>query len=172
MKNAIQIVMALCLATAAQDETPLIYSFMPKCVDMDSVVHIMPGDTSDVVDSTYSDFPSIALPDSGVFISNSGDTMTLPPGVLFSDRKAALYVYFKSAWERQAIELAYMKFLVGTYCDRSHEAEILYQREIERLTKKTKRNWFERNSGYIGFGAALVVMAVRDYAVAEIMGVK
>jgi hypothetical protein len=142
---------------------------MPKCLDIDSVVHIAVGDTSEVVDTSYNDFPSIALPDSGVFVSYSGDTMILPPGILFSERKAALYVYFRSAWERQATELYYMKMLVGTYCDKSKQAEILYQGEIDRLTKKSKRNWLERNAGYIGFGAALVVMAVRDYAVSEMM---
>ena len=172
MRSATRIVLALLLATAARSETPLLYGFMPKCLDVDSVVHITPRDTSDVVDSTYNDFPSIALPDSGVFVSYSGDTLVLPPGVLFSERKAALYVYFRSAWERQAEELYYMRYLVSTYCDKSRQAEVLYQGEIERLRKEAKRNWLERNAGYIGFGAALLVMAVRDYAVVDIIGGK
>jgi hypothetical protein len=142
---------------------------MPRCLNLDSVVHIVPGDTSSVVDSTYNDFPSIALPDSGVFVSYSGDTLLLPPGIVISERKAALNVFFKSAWERQATELYYMKFLVNTYCEKSKEAEKLYQSQIVLLTKQAKRNWLERNAGYIGFAAALVVMAVRDYAVVEIM---
>lgn len=148
---------------------PLSYSFMPRCMDIDSVVRIAVGDTSDVIDSTYNDFQSIALPDSGVFISFSGDTLLLPPGIVFSEKKAALYVYFKSSWERQATELYYMKMLVNTYCVNSKAAESLYQGEIVRLTKQAKRNWFERNAAYFGFGAALLVMAVRDYAVAEMI---
>ena len=159
---------ALCLSFSGA-ETPLSYSFMPRCLNLDSVVHVVMGDTSSVVDSTYNDFPSIALPDSGVFISYSGDTLLLPPGIVISERKAALNVFFKSAWERQATELYYMKFLVNTYCEKSKEAETLYQSQIVLLTKQAKRNWLERNAGYIGFAAALVVMAVRDYAVVEIM---
>jgi hypothetical protein len=159
-------VIALC---QGQDKTPLSYSFMPRCMDIDSVVHIAVGDTSDVVDSTYNEFPSIALPDSGLFVSFSGDTLLLPPGIVFSERKAALYVYYRSAWERQATELYYMKMLVGTYCDKAKDAEFLYQKEIVSLEKKVKRNWFERNAGFIGFGAALLVMAVRDIAVSEMI---
>ena len=172
MKITLRMALALIilpLALMGQDEVPLNYSFMPKCVDIDSMVHLAVGDTSQVVDSTYNDFPSIALPDSGVFISFSGDTLVLPPGIVFSERKAAFYVYFKSSWERQATELYYMKMLLNTYCEKSKEAEILYQGQIELLTKKAKRSWIERNAGYIGFGAALLVMAVRDFAVAEMI---
>lgn len=172
MRTAAQIVLVLCLATAAQTQPPLGYSFMPKCIDLDSVVHIVPRDTSDVVDSTYSDFQSIALPDSGVFISYSGDTMVLPAGVVISERKAALYVYYKSSWERQVSELRYMKYLLDVHCSKAKEAEVLYQHEIERVRKEAKRNWLERHAGYIGFGAALLVMAVRDYAVVNIIGAK
>jgi hypothetical protein len=158
----------LCLSLSGA-ETPVSYSFMPKCLDIDSMVHMVVGDTSDVVDTSYNDFVSISLPDSGVFVSYSGDTLVLPPGVLFSERKAALSVFYKSAWERQATELYYMKFLLNTYCEKSKEAEALYQSQISLLTKKAKRNWLERNAGYIGFGAALIIMAVRDYAVVDLM---
>lgn len=168
-KSFIMLILTVTVLQAQDSIPPLIYSFMPKCMDIDSVVRIIPGDTSDVVSATTNDYESIAIPDSGVFVSYSGDTLILPPGVLFSERKTALHVFYRSAWERQARELYYMKYLVGTYCQKSKEAEILYQSEIERLRRQAKRNWLERNAGYIGFGAALVVMAVRDYAVAEIM---
>jgi len=168
MRNSWAFVLLLVLSVSANDST-LGYSFMPDCIDIDSLVRISVGDTSDVVDSSYSDFASIALPDSGIFISFSGDTLLLPPGVVISDRKAALYVYYKSAWERQALELYYMKSLVKTYCEKAKYAELLYQHEIATLRKQVRRNWLERNAGYIGFGAAMLVMAVRDYAVAEMM---
>lgn len=160
--------MALAALVLGEDKVQS-YSFMPRCVDIDSVVHIAVGDTNDVVDSIYNEFAAIALPDSGIFISTSGDTLYLPPGIVFSERKAALYVYYKSAWERQATELYYMKMLVGTYCDKAKDAEFLYQKEIAVLEKKAHRNWFERNAGFIGFGAAIIVMSVRDIAITEIV---
>lgn len=167
MKN-ILVCLLMCFGVSGAADKPFVGSFMPPCLDLDSVVHIVRGDTSDVVDSTYNDFPSIALPDSGIFISNSGDTIELPPGIVISERKAALNVFFKSAWERQATELYYTKRLLNTYCRESKAAEVLYVGEIDRLTKLSKRNWFERNAGFIGFGAATLVMAVRDYAVVEL----
>lgn len=159
----------ICFVVSGAEDKPFMVNFMPKCLSIDSVVHIIPGDTSDVVDTSYNDFSSIALPDSGIFISYSGDTLLLPAGVVISERKAALSVFYKSAWERQASELYYMKRLLAIYCEETKGAEALYQNEIIRLTKLTKRNWFERNAGYIGFGAALLVMAVRDYAVVDLM---
>jgi hypothetical protein len=138
-------------------------------MNIDSIVNIAVGDTSDVVDSTYNDFTSISIPDSGYYVSFSGDTLLVPPGILISERKAALYVYFRSSWERQATELYFLKMLVNTYCERSHQVELLYQREIDGLRKQVRRNWFEKNAGYVGFGAALLVMVVRDFAVSEMM---
>lgn len=169
MRKAFALMMAIAAFAYGGDEVAPAYSFMPKCVDIDSVVHISVEDTNDIVDSTYNDFPSIALPDSGIFISFTGDTLLLPPGILFSERKAALHVYYRSAWERQSVELYQMKVLVNTYCSRAKDVELLYQHEIAALRKQVRRSWLEKNAGYIGFGAALIVMAVRDYALAEII---
>lgn len=144
------------------DEPPLGYSFMPAYLNVDSIQPIVIDDTGKVVDSTMSDFVSIPT-DSGVLTSVSG-RLTLPAGVLISDRKAALYVFYKSSWERQQKELYYTKYLMKEYYDKSKAAEVLYQSEIVRWRKEAQRTWLEKNIGYIGFGSGLITVILVDFA--------
>lgn len=148
---------------------PLQYSFMPRYLELDSIQPLADQDTSVVVDSTYSDFRSIAL-DSGVLITQYGDTVDVPAGILISERKAALSLYYEAAWPRHVTELKYREYLMKNYHDKAVAAEALYQDEIKRLNKKAQRSWIEKNAAYIGFAAALLTMILRDYAIGQIFG--
>lgn len=80
------------------NESPLGYSFMPAYPNIDSIQPLVIKDTNKVVDSTMKDYVSIPI-DSGAWFNKN--RQTLPYGVLFSERKSALYVFYKSAWEEQ-----------------------------------------------------------------------
>jgi hypothetical protein len=143
------------------NEAPLGYSFMPGYLDVDSIQPVVLDDTTRVVDSTLDDFVSIAI-DSGIGMLE-GEKMPLPGGVLISDRKAALYPFYRSSWERQQKELRYVKYLMKEYYDKSVAAEKLYQEEIVRWKKEAQRSWLEKNMGYIGFGAGLAVAVAMSF---------
>lgn len=133
------------------------YSLMPSYLDIDSIQPFVLDDTNRVVDSTYEDFSSIPL-DGGYYIGR--DTIILPPGILISDRKAALYTFYKSSWERQRKELKYSKYLMSEYYNKALSAEALYQDKIYKLELETRRSWYEKNKEYIGFlfGAAVIIL--------------
>lgn len=143
-------------------ETPLDYSFMPKYLDIDSIQPFILDDTNRVVDSSYMDFVSIPL-NGGKLIGINKDTLKLPPGVLISDRKAALYTFYLASWERQQKELKYTKYLMSEYYSKAKAAEVLYQKEIVRLEKKSERSWLEKNMGYIGFGSGIATAILTAY---------
>lgn len=161
MKNFILICIALLIGSCTnpkvlKKEPPLKYSFLPSYLNPDSLRPYVLDDTNRVLDSTLTDFPSIAL-DGGKFIGPDKDTIKLPPGVLISDRKAILYPFYKSGWERQRIELDHTKYLMSEYYRCSKSAEVLYQTEIVKLEKKAERSWLEKNIGYIGFMSGITV---------------
>ena len=139
------------------------YSIFPEYLELDSIKAIHEDDTSDVIDSSYNDFKSLPL-DSGVFYSIHGDTSNLPPGVLISDRKAALYIFYKSSWERYQKEVKYISMLNREYYDKAVAAEVLYQKEIARLSKEAERTWIEDNMGSIGFVAGMMVVILNVMA--------
>ena len=144
-------------------EPPLKYSFMPSPVDLDSINPIVDGDTSDVVDSTFTDFKSIPI-DSGWLHTGTGDSIYAPGyGILISEYKAMLYPYYKSSWERYQKELNYAKYLLKEYYDKSKSAEILYQQEIIKWEKEARRTWLEKNMAYIGFFAGIMTMLMAQY---------
>jgi hypothetical protein len=143
-------------------EPPLGHSFMPAYLNIDSIQPIVTDDTNKVVDSTMTDFVSTAI-DSGVLSTRDGK-LTLLPGVLISDRKAALYSFYRSSWERQKKELFYTKYLMKEYYDKAKSAEVLYQNEIVRWRTEAQRSWLEKNIAYIGFGAGIVTMILVDYS--------
>jgi len=145
------------------DQPPLGYSFMPRYLDLDSVGGVIPNDTAVVVDASFRDYKSIPL-DSGRLITTYKDTLFIPPGVLISERKAALYVFYQSSWERQKTQLKYSDYLFKTYYDKAKSAETLYQSEISRLQKDVKRTWLERNAAYIGFLAGSMVVVLTLFA--------
>jgi len=150
-----------CSPSVVLEDAPLGYSIMPEYLELDSVYKLRGDDTNSVVDDSYTDFKSLSL-DSGIYISRYGDTVVIPGGVLISDRKAALYVYYKGSWERYRIEHYFLNKLMREYYDKAVASEALYQQEIDRLKKKSRRSWFERNLGYIGFGCGLLVGVVNS----------
>jgi hypothetical protein len=158
---AVSLIVASCTKQVL-DEPPLGYSFMPAYLNTDSIQPIVIDDTNKVVNSSLDDFVSIPI-DSGLLTTPYGK-QTLPPGVLISDRKAVLYVFYKSSWERQQKELYYTKYLMKEYYDKAKSAETLYQNEIIRWRKEARRTWLEKNIGYIGFGSGLITMILVDFA--------
>lgn len=152
----------------ALNEPPLSYSVMPRYLELDSIKAVFDDDTSDVVDSSYTDFKSLPL-DSGILYTIYDDTMSIPPGILISDRKAALYIFYKSAWERYQVELKYMDILNREYYNKAKAAEVLYQEEIKRLKKRSQRTWIERNLGYIGFAAGVTVGLLNSAILVQIV---
>lgn len=148
-------------------ETPLNYSVMPKYLDIDSIQPIFSIDTSDILDSSFIDFKSMPI-DSGTLYTIYGDSMVIPAGVLISERKAVLYVFYRDSYERYQKESKYAKYLMRTYYDKAKAAEILYQDEIKRLLEKSKRSWLEKNIGYIGFAAGLATAIITEFAVIKV----
>ena len=141
--------------TKVINQQPLKYTYLPPKLNVDS---LMPANNN-VVDSNLKDFTSVAV-DSGKLITIYKDTLKLHPGVLISEKKAALYLYYKinSDYLDKKAMLTYK--LYSDYYDKSVEAEKVYQNDVISLTKKAERNWFERNMGYFGFiaGAATVIL--------------
>jgi hypothetical protein len=144
-------------------EKPLGYSVMPKYMDIDSIAPYNLDDTNRVVDSTYEDFKSIPI-DGGWLKMDISDSIQLPPGILFSDRKAVLYVFYRESWKRQKTELKYCKYLMKEYYEKAKTAEQLYQKEILRLEKLSERSWLEKNMAYMGFGAGIVTSILIVFA--------
>lgn len=139
-----------CFNGAMPTKPPLGYSVMPKYVDIYEIKPYDLDDTSRVVDSTYRDFRSIPL-DSGKHISIYDDTLFLPPGILISDRNAALFVFYRAGWERQNKELEIINNRFKNFRNIMDTVETAYQKEIVQLRQANERTWLEKNIGYIGF---------------------
>jgi len=157
MKTLNILLIAMVLTSCSKvilEEEPLGYSVMPEYLDIDSIAPFNLNDTNRVVDSSYEYFKSIAL-DGGWLKISPTDSINLPPGILISDRTAALSIFYKASWIRQKEEMKYRSYLMREYYDKAIEAEKLYQKEIVRLENLSKRTWLEKNMGYIGFGAGL-----------------
>lgn len=145
---------------------PLQYSYMLKYLDIDSIGISLPSDPGKVVDSTLQDYKSI--PVEGGIIFDGADSLQAPPGVLLSEKKAMLYVFYEAEYERQKVELKYSKYLSQEYYDKSLEAEKLYQDEIIRLRKAAERSWLEKNAPYIGFAAGILSAMITEMAVIKL----
>jgi hypothetical protein len=137
------------------NQQPLKYTYLPPKLNVDS---LMPAN-SNIVDSNLKDFTSISV-DSGKLITIYKDTLKLHPGVLISEKKAALYVYYKvnnDYLDKKAM-LTYK--LYSDYYDKSIEAEKVYQNDVISLTKKAERSWLENNLGYFGFIAGIITVVL------------
>lgn len=147
----------------ALNEPPLKYSFLPDKFSMDS---LFVGDTTTVeeVAENFVDFPSMSL-DTGTLYTVYGDSLQVPTGVLISNRKAALYNFYRSKYQRYQVELYQADKLLEVYYKQAKNAEHLYQEEIVRLRKKAERNWFEKNAAYIGFSAGVATAILTQFAV-------
>jgi len=145
--------------------TPL-GSFMPRYLDIDSIMPIIIDDTSKIVNSKMQDYVSIPV-DSGLLVTPYGK-VTLPDGVLLSERKITLYNFYKISWERQQRDLYYTRYLMKTYHDKAIAAEILYQNEILKWRKEAERTWVEKNMGYLGFLAGVITLIGVDFAIYQV----
>lgn len=154
-------------------EPPLNYSYLPSPINLDSVktyVKVTPEPNMPIPNvpdtANLRDFKSISR----------GDT------ILLSLKKGALYDYYKIAASAYKVYMGYYqtvaeanlvkynsaKYLADTYYGQSKAAEILYQSEIVRLKKESKRSWVEKNMIYIGFVAGIATAILTEYEVLHI----
>ncbi len=171
MKNLIFVIfvglfVSSCGKQVLHDQPILGISVMPRYLDLDSIAPFKLDDTTRVVDSTYPDFLSVAL-DSGSYTTPSKKSVTYPGGVLVSDRKYAMYGFYKASWERQRSQLFYTQYLMRGYYDKAKSAELLYQDEIKRLRTDVQRSWIEKNLPYIGFFAGALTVVLVDFGVSQ-----
>lgn len=87
----LSLLLASSCATTIINEQPLKYSYLPTKLDLDSLMPIQ----TNVVDSNLKDFVSMPI-DSGKLVTKFKDTFNLHPGVLISEKKAALFIYYKN----------------------------------------------------------------------------
>ena len=130
-------------------------SFMPKRLNLDSIVAGLPKLPEEVIDSSLikTDFKQFAL-DSGKICPKNG--------ILISGKKAAEFTFYKLGNDRYQRELKAVNFLMNAYLDQATAAEKIYQARIALLEKECKRNWFERNNIYIGFACGIAVAILTE----------
>jgi hypothetical protein len=166
MKKLIFLVCLLFISCATTksivNEQPLKYSYLPPKLDLDLLMPVV----KNVVDSSLQDFESIPI-DSGKLITIYKDTLKLHPGILISEKKAALLIYYKSSSEYLDKKAKLTNKLYSEYYDRSVDAEKIYQEEIKNLRKQTERNWIEKNIVYFGFVAGLATAILTEFAVIQ-----
>jgi hypothetical protein len=151
-----------CASTVKVVEQPLKYSYLPEKIDIEQ---LMPPNVN-IVDTTLNDFKSVAI-DSGRLTTIYRDTLQLHPGILFSEKKAALFIYYRNNGEYLDKKLSLVKKLYNDYYDNSLEAEKVYQNEIINLNKKAERTWLEKNIVYLGFIAGLATAILTEFAIMQ-----
>jgi uncharacterized protein YabN with tetrapyrrole methylase and pyrophosphatase domain len=124
----------------------------------------MPPNNKNVVDSTLQDFKSVSV-DTGRLVSIYRDTLQLPSGILFSPKKTAEFIYFRTNCEYLDTKLTLTKKMFDEYYDESKNAEEVYQNEIIQLRKKAERSWFEKNSIYFGVVAGIATAILTEFAI-------
>jgi Pyruvate/2-oxoacid:ferredoxin oxidoreductase gamma subunit len=152
--------MISCASTKpAVNEQHLKYSYLPPKLNIDSLMPV-----NSVVDTNLHDFTSVAI-DSGKLVTINKDTLKLHPGVLISEKKAALFIYYKSSYEYLYKKAMLTNILYSDYYDKSVDAEKIYQNDIINLSKKAERTWLEKNMVYFGFIAGIATCILTEYAV-------
>jgi hypothetical protein len=146
------------------NERPLNYSMMPSYLDVETILPAIAKDT--IINSKAKDFVSIPL-DSGKLITVYKDTLQIPPGILISEKKAALYTFYKSNYEQQQTKINILDTLNWTYYHKALDAEKIYQFQIQLLQHDVKRTWLEQNMVYFGFGAGLLLAILTEWAVLQ-----
>ena len=149
-------------ATTIVTEQPLKYSYLPQKINLDSLMPIQ----ANVVDTGLKDFVSMPI-DSGKLITKFKDTFNLHPGVLISEKKAALFIYYKTNMEYLDKKCTLANKMYYEYFDRSLDAEKTYQTEIIKLRKVAERSWLEKNICYFGFLAGLATAILTEFAVIQ-----
>ena len=117
-------------------------------------------------DTALQDYVAIAI-NQGKYICGK-DTMMLPYGTLFSNKKTAMYIFYKSRYEEMTTQLKYSKYLMNDYYITAKSAEVLYQKKIVDLEKSNQRSWLEQNSCYMGFVLGIGMAVLTEYTVLHV----
>jgi len=168
---ALVMLLASCSGKQVLNSSPLGYSFMPKYLSLDSIGPKIPSDPSLVIDTSFEDYKAIPIKLGVYALKNSQgkvDSITLPRGVLFSEKKTAYYLFYEAEYKRMKTQLYYSDYLAKTYYDKSLAAEKLYQDEIIRLRKEAERSWLEKNIGYLGFASGILTAILTEVAVIKL----
>ena len=148
---------------------PVLYNYMPDSINiMDTLLTtVKPSDKL----PQYDDFKSITINGGSAYSCTNDkctvkDSVKLPAGIVVSDR-----TYFELLDKRAGIEdvnkrLIVAKELFTSYNKQVKVAEVLYDKQLQLLQKKTERSWIEKNAAYIGFAAGiLTAIAVQSITV-------
>jgi hypothetical protein len=154
-------ILVSCASTVKTAEQPLKYSYLPQKLDIDL---LMPPNDENIIDSTLLDYKSVAV-DTGQLTTVYGDTLVLPDGVLFSPKKTAEFIYFRTNAKYLDKKLTLTKKMFDEYYDESLKSEKVYQNEIKLLRKKAERSWLEKNIVYFGFVAGIATAVLTEFAV-------
>lgn len=160
--------MAMSCSKAVLNEPPLGYSFLPKQIDLDTIGPKITAAMDPSTDTSLQDFVSIPLGQGRFINSKTKDSLNIPRGVLISDKKAAMYIFYKSEHDRLTTQVKYSNYLMGEYYSSAKAAEILYQKKIADLTKSNQRSWLEQNVGYLGFMLGIASTILTEYMVVKV----
>jgi hypothetical protein len=169
MKNTFLTIVILLIACAPKvttNQPALGYSFLPPKLELDTIGPKITPNLDPSTDTTLKDYSAIAVMP-GKLITKT-DSMYLPQGTLFSDKKTAMYIFYRAEYDRLSTELSYSGYLLDQYYDASKAAEILYQKRIEDLTQSNKRSWIETNACYIGMLLGIVSTITTEYFVVKV----
>lgn len=144
------------------NDRPLNYTLMPAYLDVETILPAWSTDS--VISSKAKDYPSVPI-DSGKLVTVYKDTLAIPSGILISERKAALYTFYKANYEQQQTKIKILDTLNWTYYHKALDAEKVYQEQVRLLRKDVERTWLEKNMVFIGFGAGLITAILTEYAV-------
>ena len=163
--SIIALMLVSCAPTVVNKE-PLGYSFMPNYVELDSIGPNIPVLDS-VVDSTLSDFPAVPL-EEGTLVTDEGDTIYTPAGILISDRDAVEFNYLRSTQESTRKQLYYSEYLRREHYEKTLDVQALYQEEIAELQEAAKRSWYEQNKGTLGFIGGILTCIFTGVVIVQI----
>lgn len=151
---------------------PLVYQFMPDSINvlndlLDTISQ--PKDTM-----KYDDFKTIGINNGKgeICVDDSCDTtkiVTLPAGLLISDRKAYKFKYYEIKVDNVNKRLIITKDLLTSYYKQIKLAQQIYNDRILELEKQNQRSWFERNASYIGFAAGVVATIAVEYIAVRVL---
>jgi len=163
-----KILLLFCFTLFADD----VYDYMPDSMYvMDSLLVTVP-EPPDY--KKYDDFKSISINQGKGIVCYDDDcedvdTVDLPSGVLISDAKAYEYLYNKSKIDVTNRRLIVAKELFREYNKNVNSANVIYNKEIQRLQESNKRSWWERNNIYIGFVIGVVVTIVIEAVTVQVL---
>ena len=153
-------VLLFCSCLFAQSRS----SIMPAAMlNFDSLVQL-PATPEETINPTLKDFPTLAI-DSGSLCKKNG--------LLISEKKAAMYLFYQYGYQRQAKELQVSKYLLNVYDSiaRAVEKNIYWSEldakdvRIAALEKSNIRGFWEKNTGLFGGILGVAAAVLTEYAV-------